>query len=370
MKIKKATSFILHVPVTRGEIADSTHVLSHWGLPGVMIEAENGMVGYGYTGTHADLPIDRLITGCIEHTLAPLLIGRDVMETESLNEEMLRHPPLLWVGRTGLAQMAISAVDIALWDLKAKVLDLPLWKLLGGNGESQFEAYNTDGGWLNWTEQWLVDDARRLVEEDGFRGIKIKVGKESAVEDLRRVEAVRQAIGAEVKLMVDANGRWDLTHATRVGARLADFDVVWFEEPMWHHDITGHARLARRIPTPIALGELLYNVDDFRHFMEADAVHFVQVDAVRVGGITQWWKVADMAYAMRLPVVPHHGDGGQAQLHLGIAHAACSLLEYIPWTRDCFVEPMTVQDGYYLVPQEPGAGTTLKPEALETYGVR
>ena len=266
--------------------------------------------------------------------------------------------------------MAVSAIDIALWDLKAKLLKMPLWKLLRGDPDSRLEAYNTDGGWLNWSESELVDDARKLVNEDGFPGLKVKLGKDSAREDLRRVEAVRKAVGDEVKLMVDANGRWDLPHATRVGERLSDFDIIWFEEPMWHHDVSGHAQLARRITTPIALGELLYTVDDFRHFIEAGAVHFIQVDAVRIGGVTQWWKVADMGYGFRLPVIPHHGDGGQAQLHLGIAHAGCPSLEYIPWTRRCFVEPMTVENGHYLVPQENGAGTTLTAEAMESFGVR
>ncbi len=367
MKIKKIETFILHVPVTRKEIADSTHAITHWGMPGVLIEAEDGTKGYGYTGTHAFLPLDRLITDCIEHTFAPLLIGRDAMEAESLNEVMLRYSPALWVGRGGITQMAVSAIDIALWDLKAKLLEMPLWKLLGGRPEKRLEAYNTDGGWLNWSEDELVDDSRRLVEEEGFPGLKIKLGKESPLEDLRRVEAVRRAVGPEPKLMVDANGRWDLNHATRVGQHLGEFDIIWFEEPMWHHDISGHAQLARRISTPIALGELLYSIDDFRHFIEMQAVHFIQVDAVRIGGVTQWWKVADMGYGFRLPVVPHHGDGGQVQLHLGAAHSGCPSLEYIPWTRDCFVEPMTVRDGYYVLPQEPGAGTTLKPECMESY---
>ncbi len=370
MKIKELTPFILHVPVTRDEIADSTHAITHWGMPGVMITAEDGTTGYGYTGTHAFLPLDRVIVDCIEHTFGPLLIGKDVMQVESLNETMIKYSPALWVGRGGITQMAISAIDIALWDLKAKVLQMPLWKLLGGQEDTHLEAYNTDAGWLNWPQELLVDDCRKQVEEAGFRGIKIKVGKASAVEDLQRVEVVRKAIGDDIKLMVDANGRWDLNHATRVGVRLQDFDIIWFEEPMWHHDINGHAQLARQISTPIALGELLYSIDDFRHFINAGAVHFVQVDAVRVGGITQWWKVADLAYGHRLPVVPHHGDGGQAQLHLGIAHAGCPSLEYIPWTRRCFVEPMTVVDGMYQVPRENGAGTTLKPEAMEQFGVK
>lgn len=369
MKIARLETFVLHVPVTNRKIADSTHAITHWGMPGVRVYAEDGTVGTGYTGTHAVLSLDRLITDCIEGTFADLVVGRDVLAAEAINEDLQRHPPALWVGRGGIVTLAIAALDMALWDLKARILGQPLWKLLGGDDGKRLEAYNTDGGWLNWSEEELVADSRRLTEEAGFRGIKIKLGKESAVEDLRRVELVRKAIGPDVKLMVDANGRWDFAHASRVGRRLADFDVVWFEEPMWHDDVIGHARLAEAIETPIALGELLYTVDSFRHFVEAGAVHFIQVDVTRIGGVTPWWKVADLGYTSRVPVVPHHGDGGQAQIHLGIAHAGCRLFEYIPWTRDCFIEPMTVEDGFYEIPREPGAGTRFRDEAFKRFRV-
>jgi L-alanine-DL-glutamate epimerase-like enolase superfamily enzyme len=127
--------------------------------------------------------------------------------------------------------------------------------------------------------------------------------------------------------------------------------------------------LAQAIETPIGLGEQLYTLDDFRNFILACAVHFVQADAVRLGGITEWWQVADLALAHHLPVAPHIGDMMQVHLHLAIAHRACRLMEYIPWTRDCFVEPATVRDGLFVVPEQPGAGTTLRPKALEHHGV-
>lgn len=369
MKITRVEPFILHVPVTRNGIADSTHVVTHWGMPGVRLHTDDGRVGYGYTGTHAHLPTDRLITDCIARTYGPLLLGEDPRRVQHLWDKLARFPPALWVGRSGITQMALSAVDVALWDLKAKAAGQPLWRLLGGGEAARLEAYNTDGGWLNWSTQQLVDDARRMVEEEGFRGVKIKVGQPDPRDDLKRVEAVRRALGDDARLMVDANGKWDLPTALHVGRRFRDFDVYWFEEPLWHDDVAGHAALARALDTPLALGELLYTLDAFRHFIDAGAVHFVQVDVVRVGGVTAWWEVADLAHGHRLPVVPHHGDMMQAQRHLGLAHRACRLLEYIPWTLHCFEEPATVEDGYYALPQQPGAGTTLRPEALDQYDV-
>lgn len=369
MKITRIEAFILHVPVTAEAIADSTHHVTHWGAPGVMIHTDAGLVGYGYTGTHAHLPSDRLITSCIEQCYAPLLIGEDPRQTRTLWERLAHHPPLQWVGRGGITHLALGAIDIALWDIKAKASEAPLWQLLGGSADKSIEAYNTDGGWLNWSNEKLVEDTRGLVHDEGYRGVKIKVGSAQPGRDLARIEAVRRTIGDGAKLMIDANGRWDLPTALQVGRHLDALDVYWLEEPLWYDDVPGHAELARAIGTPIALGEQLYRADDFRDFLTARAVHYVQADAVRLAGITEWWQVAEMAHAHRLPVVAHVGDMAQVHLQLSIAHPACTMLEYIPWMKDCFTEPATIRDGAFVCPREPGAGTTIRDEAMQRYAV-
>ena len=370
MRITRLDPFILHVPVTRSGIADSTHAITHWGVVGCVVRTDAGVDGYGFTGTHAHLPSDRLIAQCIGECYAPLLIGEDPTEVRHLWQKLAHHPPMMWVGRMGITHLALAAVDVALWDIKAKAIEQPLWKLLGGSETKKLEAYNTDGGWLNWPIETLVADCERLVEEEGYRGVKIKVGSADPWQDLERIEAVRRAIGPRVKLMVDANGKWDLPTAISVGGRFAQYDVVWFEEPMWYDDVRGHARLAGSISTPIALGEQLYRADHFREFIAAGAVHFVQPDAVRLGGITEWWQVAELAHAHRLPVVAHVGDMAQVHLPLSIAHPACTMLEFIPWIRQCFIEPATVRDGSFVVPQLPGANTTLRSDAVSRFGVR
>ena len=265
--------------------------------------------------------------------------------------------------------MALSAVDIALWDLKAKASDEPLWHLLGGSAGKSVEAYNTDCGWLNLSNEKLVDGCRYMIEEEGFAAVKMKVGKPDPKEDLDRVEAVRSAIGSKPRLMVDANAKWNLPMAIQYGSRFADFDVTWFEEPLWHDDVRGHACLAKAIDTPIALGELLYNRDQFREFITAEGVHYLQPDASRCGGITGLWEIADLGLAHNIPVSPHHGDMMQAQLHAVIAHSGCDQLEFIPWTLHCFEEPVCVKDGRYRVPEQPGAGTTITPDSFEKYGL-
>lgn len=369
MKITKVETFLLHVPVTGSLIADSAHRITHWGVPGAIIHTESGLRGYGYTGTHAHLPTDRLITDCIEHTYGPLLLGEDANDVQGLWRKLYHFPPAQWVGRSGITQLALAAVDIALWDLKAKAAGLPLWKLLGGNRPGGIEAYNTDGGWLNLGTEQVVENCRRFVGE-GYRGVKIKIGSPNPNDDLRRIEAVRAAIGPDIKFMVDANGKWDLPTALNHARKFEDHDIYWFEEPLWYDDVEGHAALARATRTPVALGEQLYSLDAFAAFVKAGAVHYVQADVTRLGGITEWWQVADLALAHRLPVAPHAGDMGQIHLHTALAHPACTIVEFIPWIRHCFEEPITVKDGLFIPPQQPGAGSTVTAQAHEKFGVR
>ena len=221
MKITKLTTFIMHVPVTKNIIGDSTHSITHWGMPGVMIETDTGLVGYGYTGTHADITTDRLITTIIQDVFGPMLIGEDASEVRYLHRKMSRSSTNIWVGRGGLMQMALSAIDIALWDLKAKMVEQPLWKVFGGSKNTRVLAYNTDCGWLVRDTAELVDDCKKMIFEEGFNAIKMKIGKPDPREDLKRIEAVRKAIGDDVNLMVDANAKWDISTAKQYGSRLA-----------------------------------------------------------------------------------------------------------------------------------------------------
>ncbi len=368
MKITRLEPFILHVPVTNQKIADSTHQVTDWGAVGVIVHTDADIRGYGYTGTLGHLPTDRLIRRCISDAFTELLIGEDPLDVVGLWMKLYHTPAIRWVGRAGIVQLALSAVDIALWDIKAKAAGMPLWKLLGGRETKRVEAYNTDGGWLNWSTQLLVECAKRNVA-DGFPGLKLKVGSPDPYDDLDRIKAVRDAVSPRTKIMVDGNGRWDLPTAIRIGRRFKDFDIYWFEEPLWFDDVRGHAALARAIETPIALGEQLYSPDAFSQFLEAGAVHYVQPDVTRVGGVTPWLQIADMAAAYRLPVAAHAGDMMQVQVHLALAHPACAMVEYIPWLRICFEEPATVEGGHFKAPQAPGAGTSIKPERIVRFGV-
>lgn len=367
MKITKVEPFILHIPVTGSGISDSTHSITHWGVVGAQISTDNGLVGWGFTGTHAFLPGDRLIASCIKDCFAYILIGQSALDINHLWYKLARHPAMQWIGRAGISQLAIAAIDIALWDLKAKYMKLPLWSALGGSTKDILPAYNTDIGWLSIPDSQLVDGARRVVEKDGFRGIKIKVGSSNPSVDLKRIEKVRSVIGDDIMLAVDGNGKWDLPTCVKFCKQAEAYNLYWFEEPMWYDDVRGHAELARQTTIPIALGEQLYNSDAFQHFMDSGAVHYVQPDITRLGGVSEFLTVADAALSRRLPVAAHVGDMGQVHVHLAYNHSSCPILEYIPWIKDAFEDPIVVKDGNYLKPQQPGAGTTPTNVAIEKY---
>lgn len=383
MQIQELEPFLLHVPVTGAGVADSMHRITHWGVPGVKVILDNGLEGFGFAGTHAHLPTDRLIAGFIDQVCRPLLVGEPFgpssSDVDRLTDKIFRYPPSQWLGRAGLTHVALGAVNIALWDLAAKQADQPLWKLLrqhrtAGSDVPQEEtpeplvAYNTDIGWLDRTVDQLTENAKRACHEEGFRAVKMKVGKPDLSDDIARVAAVRRAIGDDVTLMVDANGKWDLATASAAAPQLADAGVAWVEEPLWYDDVAAHAELAKVGNPAVAIGEQLYNVYEFSNFMRAGAVHVVQPDVTRLCGVSEWCAVTDAALAAGLSVVAHAGDMGQVHVHTSYAYREVRWFEYIPWIRRCFVEPMTAREGLVDLPQLPGAGTTLRKDAVERFG--
>ncbi|MFW5806714.1 MAG: mandelate racemase/muconate lactonizing enzyme family protein [Spirochaetota bacterium] len=353
-------------------MADSTHSISHWGVVGARLTDENGTTGYGFTGTHAHLPSDRIIADAISTLYAPLLVsGGELAEYADLlpsavYRRLFRYPPLQWVGRAGITQLALSAVDIALWDLYAKRHGVPLWRLLGGTGERKITAYNTDIGWLSFSRDRLVENAEQAVE-NGFRALKLKVGGADVREDADRCRAVRHAVGDNVLIATDANGRWDLPTAQRFSRAVRDLDILWIEEPLWHDDVEAHAELAGTTSLPIALGEQIYTPEGLSQFISRRALHFVQPDATRIGGVSGFLQAAAHARAMGLPVAAHAGEMSQVHRHLALALPHHTILEYIPWIAHAFTDPATVEEGAFLPPSEPGAGTTPTPEAIATF---
>jgi len=270
---------------------------------------------------------------------------------------------LLWagasVGRSGVATQALAAIDIALYDLKAKRAGLPLAKLLGSYRDS-VQTYNTSGGFLNASLEEVKARATQSLEE-GIGGIKIKVGLPDSKEDLRRVAGIREHIGWDVPLMVDANQQWDRATALRLGRQLEEFNLVWIEEPLDAYDFEGHAHLASVLDTPIATGEMLASVAEHKGLINANGCDIIQPDAPRVGGITQFLRLAALADERGLGLAPHFAM--EIHLHLAAAYPREPWVEHFDWLDPLFNERLETKNGRMIVPDRPGLGVTLSDQA-------
>ncbi|WP_457973088.1 L-talarate/galactarate dehydratase [Arthrobacter sp. D1-17] len=270
---------------------------------------------------------------------------------------------LLWagasVGRSGVATQALAAIDIALYDLKAKRAGLPLAKLLGSYRDS-VQTYNTSGGFLNATLDEVKARATQSIAE-GIGGIKIKVGLPDSKEDLRRVAGIREHIGLDVPLMVDANQQWDRATALRMGRQLEEFNLIWIEEPLDAYDFEGHAHLAQLLDTPIATGEMLASVAEHKGLISANGCDIIQPDAPRVGGITQFLRLAALADERGLGLAPHFAM--EIHLHLAAAYPREPWVEHFDWLDPLFNERLETKNGRMIVPDRPGLGVTLSDQA-------
>jgi L-alanine-DL-glutamate epimerase-like enolase superfamily enzyme len=277
---------------------------------------------------------------------------------------------LVWagasVGRSGLATQAIAAFDIALWDLKAKRAGLPLAKLLGAHRDA-VPCYNTSGGFLSTPIEEVLDNIDKSAAT-GIGGIKIKVGQPDSAADLKRLDAVRGRLPDKIALMVDANQQWDRETAFRMGRAMEPFGLVWIEEPLDAYDAEGHARLAAALDTPIASGEMLTSVAEHAELIRAGAVDFIQPDAARVGGISQFLKVMALGEQNRLKMAPHFAM--EIHVHLAAAYANDAWVEHFDWLSPLFNEPLEIADGLMKVPDRPGLGCSLSDYARSLVGER
>jgi L-alanine-DL-glutamate epimerase-like enolase superfamily enzyme len=289
--------------------------------------------------------------------VAPDVIGEDPSDIGRLWTK------LVWagasVGRSGASTQALAAIDIALWDLKAKRAGLPLAKLLGAHRDS-VRCYNTSGGFLHESIDQVKDNATRTLES-GIGGIKIKVGQPDWREDLRRVAAVREHLGDGVPLMVDANQQWDRPRAMRTSLALEEFDLVWIEEPLDAYDAEGHAELSRTLTTAVASGEMLTSVGEHYELIRHRAVDILQPDAPRVGGITQFLKLATLAEHANLGLAPHYAM--EIHVHLAAAYPAEPWVEHFDWLYPLFNERLETSGGRMHLSARPGLGITLSEQA-------
>jgi L-alanine-DL-glutamate epimerase-like enolase superfamily enzyme len=284
--------------------------------------------------------------------------GMDAMQREAVQASLWRETNFL--GRTGAAWIAASAIDTALWDIAGKALNLPVWKLLGGT-DRPVKAY-AGGFFLSDTIDAIVQEAHGRVKE-GFRALKMRCGAKSWQEDIDRVAAIRDAVGPDVDILVDVVQGWTVDRALKLGRELERFDLTYIEDPIAFDDIEGMAKLAAELDIPIAAGENDYGRSGFRRLIEARAVDIAMIDLQRAGGISEWMKIAAMAEAWRMPVVPHVFH--EISIHMLAATPSALYLEYMSWWEPLFNERLTLDGGTFRPPETAGLGISFNEAEID-----
>jgi L-alanine-DL-glutamate epimerase-like enolase superfamily enzyme len=302
--------------------------------------------GYAYTiGTGGSS-----VLALLHDHLAPRLVGRNPLHFESIWKDLFFHTHATSVG--AITSLALACVDTALWDWRARHFNLPLWQLIGG-AQARVPVYTTEGGWLHLSADELVDQTL-AAKAQGFKGAKIKIGRPHVSEDVARLSAVRAAVGPAFEIMTDANQGFNRPEAVRRAAAFEGVGLAWLEEPLPAEDVSGHRQLRAQTAIPIAVGESMYHLSQFREYLEQGACSIVQPDVARIGGITPWIKVAHMAEGFNVPVCPHFLMELHVSLCAGVPNAAW--VEYIPQLDDITTSRIKVEGGYAFPPETPGLG--------------
>jgi len=409
--ITRITTQDARFPLEPGEGVDAIHSNPVYSYAVTHLTTDSPHAGVGLAFTLG--AGNNLVCQAIDMMAAPL-IGRDLDELMSdfgsVCRSLADEPQLRWLGpHKGVVQLALSSIVNGCFDLWAKSRGVPLWRLLLDLSPREIVAlmdlsyvedvlpaeeavrmledelprrdarlpildrgypgYDTSVGWFSYSDQQIVDNAKRAVDF-GFDAMKLKVGSPDPARDIARAALVRQAVGDKARLMVDANQAWSLDVAMDACRGLRDsVNPFWIEEPTHPDDILGHQKLAQAIaPTPIAIGEHIPHRVLFKNVMQARAATYIQVDAVRVAGVSEFLTVSLMARKFGLTVAPHVGDMGQIHQHLvlfnhiAMGHDAL-FLEYIPHLQKYFREPAQIVEGVYLTPTPPGASTALTATA-------
>ena len=391
MRIRDVRTIPLEYPLPH-PVFDANYCMANKPALLVEVETDSGLSGLG-EAAHFGGPL-RSTQVVIEGELRDHLLGEDPRDIERLWEQM--HQRAYKHARGGLLIAAMSGIDIALWDLRGQMAGMPLWRVLGGY-RRRVPAYATGGFYAEGKGIRELCDEMQVYCQHGFRAVKMKVGRNSNIqgsplramvhrgvcevslaEDLARVRAVRETIGPEVRLMIDANGAWDVPTAVKMGRALEPLDIYWFEEPVCPDDVAGSAQVAEKVAIPVAGYETCsYGKVSFRDYIAARAVHFVQPDVAWSGGLTEALKIAHLAQTWNLPVAPHiHGSAVAvaAAVHLLGAIPNASMAEMVfpahPLMEELAREPLVVdRTGHIELSERPGLGVEFDPRVVAKYRV-
>lgn len=361
MKISGFKTALVDLPLAT-PVRTSIHDIRRVACLLLTLTTDEGLCGEGYVFCFG---VDKLrVLDALTRSLAGEVVGQDPHMVERIWADLFRR--LNFFGQKGMTVIAMTAIDMALWDIVGKRADLPLYKLFGGCRE-RVPTYASGGLWLGSNPDELAAEARAFVQQ-GFRAVKLRIGKPEIAQDVERVGAVRQAIGADIRLMVDANQGFTADHAIRLGRQLEAFDLTWFEEPVPTEDFAGSAAVAAALDTPIASAETDYTALGMQSFIATKAADILMPDLQRMGGFTEMRKVTALAGVHNLRVSPHLFT--EHCLHVVASAPNATYVEHMPWFGRLFREEMALdRDGMIAVPDRPGAGFTFDYDKIEAYRV-
>ena len=364
MKITHIESQIVRVPLDEPLAGGPTPAGATQNFVTLRVGTDEGVqgIGIGFFG-------GGVMSGALKAAvdgLGALAVGENPLDIEAIVAKIRGAAGSSGPG--GIFTLALSAIDIALWDIRGKVFNQPVSRLLGGHRE-RVPTYASGALMRGFPLAHVEKAAARLVEK-GFRQMKTQLalpGDTNPELEVERIRVVRNAIGPKIDLMCDINQRWDVRQAISIGSRVEEYGLFWLEDVVAHDDYPGLAEVASALATPIAAGEYVYGLVPFRHMLEARSVDIVMIDVVRAGGITQWMKIAGMAEAFNLPVVNHLCPEISVHMVAAIPHGLT--VEYMPWSSKLFKEVPQAVNGELTVPNKPGLGLEFDSEALKKWGM-
>jgi L-alanine-DL-glutamate epimerase-like enolase superfamily enzyme len=358
MKITAIKTSLMKVPNT----APVSTYYPHVTYVVARIETDVGIEGLGYTMLMGGMGAES-VHAYLQHNLVPLMIGENPLQVGRLWNKMYDNDRGL--RKKGIPVYAISAIDIALWDILAKSMDRPLYQVLGQHVD-KVPVYGS-GGFLSYSVDQIVKEAQGFFEQ-GVRHYKFKIGRPDVMENVRRVREVRKALGDKVEILVDANQRWDVATNIRVGRALDDCNLYWYEEPVYADNIEQCAEVARNIPIPVATGENEYTRYGFRDLIQAKAAQYLNPDIHRAGGFTAMMEISHLAAAYDAKIAPHLVPELSVTVLAAIPNG--TLVEVLAGSPvGLWKDPVEIIAGHMTPPNRPGHGMEFSKEAVKTYTV-